>query len=242
MPLRELMLWRRQTTMERQVDLPGGREAVKVNLLDDFVLRGWGYYATCGRRSAGGWATETALFAVAPAYKNLDDEVFAIRFLGHEAQHFADKRRFPDLESWELEYRAKLVELSMATYSQPGTLKLFCENRTSSPKAPHGHANARVVREVAVRLWIDETTLCGEGTLPAGTIRALARKLLEEDTAAHQVPSGSPAPQGVPAQRCERTSTVKRPRSAAAGVAHGPSQEGERDQRRCRSSGTDSPR
>lgn len=189
-PLRELMLWKKQTVLERDVDLPGGREAVKVFLLDDFVLRGWGHYATCGRRSAGGWATETALFAVSPAYKNLDDEVFSVRFLGHEAQHFADKRRFPGLESWELEYRAKLVELSLATYSQPGTLKLFCENRAASSTAPHGYANARVVREIEERLGIDEATLCGDGDVPTRAIQELGRKLLEEDTVARQPSPG----------------------------------------------------
>jgi catechol 2,3-dioxygenase-like lactoylglutathione lyase family enzyme len=35
---------------------------------------------------------------------------FYERALGmREAQHFADQRTFPGLESWELEYRAKLV-------------------------------------------------------------------------------------------------------------------------------------
>ncbi len=36
-PLRELMLWRKQTVLERAVDLPGGREQVTVMLLDDFL-------------------------------------------------------------------------------------------------------------------------------------------------------------------------------------------------------------
>jgi hypothetical protein len=189
-PLRELMLWKKQTVLEREVDLPGGRESVRVFLLDDFVLRGWGHYATCGRRSAGGWATDEALFAVAPAYKNLDDEVFSVRFLGHEAQHFADKRRFPGLESWELEYRAKLVELSLGTYSQSTTLKLFCENRAVSNTAPHGYANAKVIREVTEGLGIDEKTLCGPNDVPARAIQELSRKLLERDTAARQIPSG----------------------------------------------------
>jgi hypothetical protein len=192
MPLRELMLWRIQTTLERQVDLPGGRETVKVILLDDFALRGWGHYATCGRRSAGGWATEDALFAVVPAYENLDDEVFSVRFLGHEAQHLADKRAFPGLESWELEYRAKLVELSFATYSQHGTLELFCENRATSTSTPHGYANAKVIGDVAGRLGIDEAMLCSGAPLRAGTIRKSARDLLAEDTAKRHAAASGP--------------------------------------------------
>ena len=193
LPLRELMLWKAETVLERTVALPGGRETVKVVLLDDFLLRGWGHYATCGRRSAGGWATEAALFAVVPAYKSLDDEVFSVRFLSHEAQHFADKRALPGLESWELEYRAKLAELALAIDSQRTTLQLFCENRASSPSSPHGYANAKVVREVAVRSGIDEAALCGGGTLPAEAIRMVARRLLEEDTAARRTVAGNPA-------------------------------------------------
>jgi hypothetical protein len=193
-PLRELMLWKKQTKLERDVDLPGGRERVTVMLLDDFLLRGWGYCATCGRRSAGGWTTETALYAVAPAYQNLDDEVFSVRFLDHEAQHFADKRMFPGIESWELEYRAKLVEMSLGTVSQPATLKLFCENRSDSKDAPHGYANARVVREVAQGLAIDPATLCGDAALSTQAthaIQALGRKLLADDTAMRLVAAGA---------------------------------------------------
>jgi hypothetical protein len=192
-PLRELMLWKKQTILERAVDLPGGREQVTVMLLDDFLLRGWGHYATCGRRSAAGWTTDTALFAVAPAYRNLDDEAFSVRFLGHEAQHFADKRMFPGMQSWELEYRAKLVEMSLGTSSQLDSLQLFCENRSDSRDAPHGYANARVVRELAEGLAIDPATLCANDALPTQAIQTLARKLLADDTAARRLAAGAPA-------------------------------------------------
>lgn len=202
-PLRELMLWKKQTVLEREVDLPGGRERVTVMLLDDFLLRGWGHYATCGRRSAAGWATDTALYAVAPAYKNLDDEVFSVRFLGHEAQHFADKRMFPGMESWELEYRAKLVEISLGTYSQPTTLELFCENRSDSKEAPHGYANAKVIRELAKGLAIDPATLCGNGKLPIQAIQALGRKLLADDTAARGPPARAPAVPARSPRQCD---------------------------------------
>jgi len=53
-PLRELMLWKKLTVEQRQVNSPEGPQSVRVSYLDDFLLRGWGYYATCKRRSAGG--------------------------------------------------------------------------------------------------------------------------------------------------------------------------------------------
>jgi hypothetical protein len=103
-PLCELMVWRKLTVKRQRVQLPEGIHAVKVRYLDDFVVRGWGHYATCGRRSAGGWATEDGLFAVVPAYKSLSDETFSIRFLAHETQHFADKKNLSTLRagSWSI--------------------------------------------------------------------------------------------------------------------------------------------
>jgi hypothetical protein len=179
-PLRELMLWRKQTVERRQVRLPESQEIVTVTYLDDFLLRGWGHYATCGRRSAGGWATGEGLFAVVPAYKNLNDETFLVRFIAHESQHYADKRRFPNLDSWELEYRAKLAELALAVESQASTLRLICENRGASKDSPHGYANSRIVAELGRRLMASSAEICS-GHSPAD-IRAAARSALLEDS------------------------------------------------------------
>jgi hypothetical protein len=42
-PLRELMIWKKLTVEQRQVNLPEGPQSVRVTYLDDFLLRGWGY-------------------------------------------------------------------------------------------------------------------------------------------------------------------------------------------------------
>lgn len=181
-PLRELMLWRKTTIEHRQVNLPETQQSVTVNFLDDFVLRGWGYYATCGRRSAGGWATEHGLFAVVPAYKSLQDETFSVRFLAHESQHFADKRAFKNLESWELEYRAKLAELALADASQASTAELICENRSASKDSPHGYANSRVVGDVTKLSGLQPHDLCEEKTLIGPPLRDAAKQVLLADT------------------------------------------------------------
>jgi hypothetical protein len=53
LPLYDLFLWRTQDERDFAVELPAGEiEQVRVHLMDDFVSRGWSYYATCGRRSA----------------------------------------------------------------------------------------------------------------------------------------------------------------------------------------------
>jgi len=181
-PLRELMLWRKTTIDDRTVALPGGPEVVRVNLLDDFVLRGWAYYVTCSQRSAGGWATDDGLFAVVPAYRSVTDETFNVRFVAHEGQHFADKRLFGNLESWELEYRGKLAEFALADAAQQSTLQLICENRESSKQSPHGYANTQVVQDVSARLATDPETFCHGGTLPGQSLRDAAKTLLLDDT------------------------------------------------------------
>ena len=96
--LRELMIWSREDSNLVTVALPEGPQRVKVVLLNEFKSMGWGYYAACGRRGAGGWATDKAIFAVVPRYASLDSEEYRVSFLGHEAQHFADKARFKGLE------------------------------------------------------------------------------------------------------------------------------------------------
>jgi hypothetical protein len=156
-----------------------------VTYLDDFVLRGWGHYATCGHRSAGGWATETGLFAVVPAFKRLDDELFTVRFLSHEAQHCIDKQVFEGLDDWELEYRAKLAELALAMTTQADTLKRICENRSDSTKdAPHAYANSAVIRDVEAHLasHSGRFDLCAGIVESEQAIRDVAEALLKEDS------------------------------------------------------------
>lgn len=152
-PLRELMLWRRQQSRQYQVELPEGSHQVRVELLDDFVSRGWGSYARCQRGSAGGWATTEALYAVVPYYREgLDSEAFRVVFLGHEAQHFADQNRFPDMLPWELEYRAKLTELAQAVDVSRKRLLGFIEAQSDDIDSPHTYANKRVIADLGRRL------------------------------------------------------------------------------------------
>ena len=181
-PLRELMAWKKQTVEQRQVQLPEGSYSVRVTLMDDFVVRGWGYYATCGRRSTGGWATEEGIFAVVPAYKSLDDETFSVRFLAHETQHFADKHTFGHLESWELEYRAKLTELALAFASQDSTLQRICENRSRENESSHAYADFHVMRDMGQRLKVADDDLCRSGGIRGQAIRDAAGAILVSDS------------------------------------------------------------
>lgn len=154
-PLHELMLWRKQETRRFDVRLPEGPQSVNVDLMDDFVSRGWSSYARCERGSAGGWATAEKLYAVVPAYAKdggLASESFRVVFLGHEAQHFADQNRYPDIAPWELEYRAKLVELAQADTVSAKRLRGFVTAQGDDMESPHTYANKRVIAALTERL------------------------------------------------------------------------------------------
>jgi hypothetical protein len=179
-PLRELMLWRRQDSRTYQVQLPKGPHTVRVELLDDFVTRGWSAYARCERGSTGGWATTEKLYAVVPAYDKdggLASEAFQVVFLGHETQHFADQNRYPDMASWELEYRAKLVELAQADMVSGKRLHGFMTAQSDDIDSPHTYANKRLIAALTARLGR------APDTVPIPELQAAARRELFADSA-----------------------------------------------------------
>jgi hypothetical protein len=175
-PLRELMLWRAQERRDYKVDLPEGPQDVGVEILDDFTSRGWNHYGNCGKSSTGGWASNDRLFVVRSAYKSLDGESFRVSFLGHEAQHFADKHRFPDLANWELEYRAKLVELSQADETRDRLLSRFAATQGDDMRIPHSYANGRVIAALRRALGPDLSAV------EVHRLQEIARSILLEDT------------------------------------------------------------
>jgi len=179
-PLRELMIWGRSREIVEKVHLPDGSFEVRVVYLEDFASLGWGDWATCGRRGAGGWATGNALYAVTPRYESLDGEEFRVTFLGHETQHFADLARFPGMASWELEYRAKLTELAQARATRPKILHKFLEDRADDPAHPHGYANRKVLADLAARLHLEDVRELMSVDLEA--LNAVAGELVRNDT------------------------------------------------------------
>ncbi len=187
--LRELMVWTAQDEQRRPIELPEGLSLTRVVLLDGFLSLGWGDYATCGRRGAGGWASDDAIFAVGPRYESLDGEEFRVSFLGHEAQHLADLRRFRALEPWELEYRAKLVELAQADVTRQRVLAKFAEDRGDDPASPHSYANKRVLADVRAKLRLgfrSDLNLVGTERL-----QGVAGSILKADSNARSVSQAS---------------------------------------------------
>ena len=175
-PLRELMLWRKQTTQRETVLLPGGLIEVKVILLDDFVSLGWAAWGTCDRQSTGGWTTEDAIMVVQPSW-DLTSEAYRVSLLAHEAQHFSDYQRFPKLLGPDLEFRAKLVELALADESQADLLRSFSTHAKRDRSLPHAFANHWVIERLRLRLGVETLN-----NLPRDDIRAAALAELSANT------------------------------------------------------------
>ena len=146
-PLRSALIWEKQTRRQYTVRLPEGVEKVSVFLLDSFAEESWLNYATFGMTGVGGWAKPNGLFCVQRKYR-LSSDKFKCSFLVHEAQHFADYRRYPRLEQSDLEYRAKLAELWAAT--RPKQLLARFENEATNDRSiPHGFAAHCLMRDLA---------------------------------------------------------------------------------------------
>jgi hypothetical protein len=151
-PFRELMLWKEQRRELKVIPLPEAAHEVPVVFLDEFVSLGWSNYATCGRSSTGGWVRPDGIYAVVPGWPDLQGERFQVSFLGHEAQHFADRAKFPGIGDWELEYRAKFTELALARDSLGRLLGAFGANQADDPALPHPYANRLVLGALRARL------------------------------------------------------------------------------------------
>ncbi|TDF37506.1 hypothetical protein EYS14_15270 [Alteromonadaceae bacterium M269] len=150
--LRELMIWSKEERKQESVKMPHGNYKTSVVYLDEFIEAGWAMYATCEQRGTGGWVAEKTLYAVVPRYKDIKSEVFSVTFLGHETQHFLDLDKYDDLQSWELEYRAKLMELSMADKTQTSVLRKFIEDQRNDASYPHSYANYKLLKDLVSTL------------------------------------------------------------------------------------------
>lgn len=148
-PWRELEIWSEQRHVKFRIDLPESTEKVNVILMKHFLTKGWMAYATSGLNYPGGWAKTEGLYCNTHAFR-LNSERFLISFLRHEAQHYADFKRFPRLSGNELEYRAKLTELTTAKKTMKSLLRSFAARASqTNRKHPHAYANFCVIRDLS---------------------------------------------------------------------------------------------
>lgn len=114
--IQDILIWDKQSRSTYSIDLPENNIEVSVVFIENYVLKGAADYATFGHSLIGGWASnlDSSLFCNRGTYK-LKSEKFQYSYLKHEALHFIDMIDYPNLESADLEYRAKLIELIYCT-------------------------------------------------------------------------------------------------------------------------------
>ena len=175
-PLLDIFVWRSQRRIDYEVELPEGSQPVTVVFMADFQSLGWSHYATFGRAYAGGWVGDDALYCIEADYDRRSEK-FLVSYLKHEAQHFLDRQRFPEMSQTELEYRAKLVELIYAEETLTGLLASFEQQAAHDSPAPHAAANWQLVHDLR-----NTIAGCGGGcdvaAVPPATVKAAAGQLL----------------------------------------------------------------
>ncbi|MBT8054686.1 MAG: hypothetical protein HKN57_00875 [Xanthomonadales bacterium] len=183
-PLRDLFLWKQEENRNYNVRLTDGTQAVRVTFMSEIYSLGWKEFATLGLVSTTGWVEDDRLYCVSWAYDR-NSENFEISYLKHEARHLADLERFPALSSADLEYRAKLTELSFAFNSLRRLLDDFTRKSAPNPASPHAYANYRVIRDLYRSIYSRPLPNTGDPwvNVNAESVARTARKLLERNTA-----------------------------------------------------------
>lgn len=148
----DLPIWQVQIDTLYSFQLHKEKMTVSVKMMKDFISLGWLEFATLGRHYPGGWAKDDGLYCVVKAY-DLDSESFRVSYLAHEGRHFNDYQLFPNLVSADLEYRAKLTELSLAKGSLYDLLDFFSRNGNADSKNPHQLANYHVIEDLTKELF-----------------------------------------------------------------------------------------
>jgi len=175
-----LILWHSQTERNEIVELPDGQAEIEVIEMDGLITRGWTDYLSMGEVGTGGWVTRKGCVYFKEIYDTESDE-FKISLLKHEGQHFLDKKRNRKMNSADLEYRAKLVELIY--HKEMKTFFGFLKNMaTTDDKArAHAYAERKIIQGLSKKLFNVELETNQDAWEAKSTeIPVAARELLSE--------------------------------------------------------------
>lgn len=179
----DFLVWRTMEPKKFKIELVDHTEEVTVYFMKDFISLGWMEYSRLGERYPGGWATNKALYCVSKGY-NQSSEKFKIVYLKHEGQHFYDYKRFPGLESRDLEYRGKLIEMIFCNKELYNRVAYYLKNAKNDPRNAHPHANYRIVTNMSQLLFGSnyETDFNRWKKIPKSRLQEVAKILYVENT------------------------------------------------------------
>ena len=179
----DLYLWKDENEVIYDIQLPETKVQVPVVFMNNFISYGWTHYATLGRSSTGGWTFPSRLYCVEESYDK-SSEKFMVSYVAHEGQHFADMKTYPKLKQADLEYRAKLTELSLANKSILTLIERFKLNAKNDKSRAHAYANYLVVKNLSSSLFkgnYDSDKNNWKG-ISVEKINKIAYKFLQEHT------------------------------------------------------------
>lgn len=179
----DLLVWKSQRDTTYAFSLKKEKIKTKVVFMNDFATLGWEEYATFGKYYPGGWTANGTIYCVEDAY-DIDSEDFQISYLAHEGRHFLDNKIFPGLDSADLEYRAKLSELSLAETTLYEILENFITKANGDSKNPHPLANYHVVKSLSKAIFkVDfEKNIQIWQKIPRKKLNKIAYRLLKRNT------------------------------------------------------------
>jgi hypothetical protein len=148
----DLLVWKSEKDTVYRFSIFDEQVNTPVIFMDDFITIGWEEYASLGLFYPGGWTTKEALYCVRKAY-DLKSEDFLIDYLCHEGRHFMDYKLFPKLTSADLEYRAKLTELSLLKETLFEIINNFIDNANYESDNGHSVADYCVIRDLSKVLF-----------------------------------------------------------------------------------------
>ena len=180
----DLLVWKKETDTTYTFTLNGQKIHTPVVFMEDFVTLGWEEYATLDRAYPGGWATPHSLYCVKQSY-DTNSEKFLVSYLAHEGRHFEDYKLFPKLETANLEYRAKLTELSLLDKTLFDILQFFITNADAKTEDGHKKADYYAISHLSQKLFNKdfEEDINQWKALPMEEIHQASAALLAENTA-----------------------------------------------------------
>ena len=181
--LYDFLVWKTNIDTTYRIKLINDTIDVNVHFMDGFISLGWEEYATLGTSYPGGWTTKTALYCVRQAY-DPKSENFWVSYLSHEGQHFSDYKHYPRLVSNDLEYRAKLVELTFSNENVYKLIGMFINNAKYDKTNAHPFSNYCIIRDLSKLLFnVDfEKDLTKWQLISKKDINNAARKLFLQNT------------------------------------------------------------
>jgi hypothetical protein len=179
-PLLELMLWRETRSVTEPIEITDGVQLLNLHYLEDFIVPGWLSYATFGESESAGWANSEGIFIIPHAYDDIEGETFQLS-LKHEARHYADVSKYPNISGADREYRAKLTALVFAETDMKRLLSSH-QREAVYEDVPHPLANWLVMKDLANEIYGADAPQEWWLSVDYKPVQAAARKLLEVNT------------------------------------------------------------